>query len=121
VKNRTYERGVNKMKKLDERDWKTLKNALNFKQLEELCEKGVLTLNKEQAIQVLKESIELDNTTMKEVKKNMPNVTDEKMIEMLNTYLKNGEEINKRETELLERLQQDEEDYIIGFMKGARG
>ena len=108
------------MKRLEMKDWEILHWALDIKQLEEIQEKGTLTLDKQGAIDTLKRSLKLGAEVRKQMEVNLQNLT-EKEREMVQQIITNGIERDKDEAELLERLEKDTEDYLIGFMKGDRG
>lgn len=108
------------MKKLNNEEWEVLHWALSVKQIEEIQEKGFLNLTREQAIETLKESLELGKTTRENVLATIVQCTDEQK-EMINKIIEGSQQREKEEKELLEKLENDKDEYLIGFMKGTRG
>ena len=108
------------MKRLNEKEFEVMKEALSIKQLEEIGMKGSIELNKQQMIDTLKDDIRIQNELRENMMNNLENA-DEKVREMMTTCINNGEIIIKEQTELLNKLENDSEDYLQGFMKGTRG
>ena len=81
---------------------------------------GRLILNKQQAIDTLKEDIRVGKETYEHMMANIDKVEDANVREQMETCLRNGELRNKEEQELIDRLEKDDNEYEIGFVKGER-
>lgn len=107
------------MKRLNEKEWEIMKDALSFKQLEEIQMKGSLTLNKKQMLEALIESNkEVNEYVLKQVKEE--NVQDEYK-EMVRDMRRKAIQHIEENTKLFTKIINDKEDYEVSFMKGNRG
>lgn len=109
------------MKRLNEKDFEIMKWSLTGEQLNEIREKGMITLNKQQMIETLNKEIKGTKEMQIEVEKNIDKTDDAMVKDMMNKCLEGGTlRINEMQ-ELLNKLENDNEDYLQGFMKGDRG
>lgn len=104
------------MKRLNQKEWEVMRDALSVKQLEKVQLEGMLLLNKQEMIDALKRS----NKEVKEiVLDNLKNITDEYK-DVREKLEKNGKLHIEKNTKLLNKLENDNNDYEVSFLKGGK-
>lgn len=107
------------MKRLNEKEWEIMRDALSIKQMEQVQRDGAMTLNKKQMIERLMEDVEeINKNILMEVK--VENV-EEQYKDMVTTIRANSIKHIEEDLRLFTKLVNDNEEYSFSVMKGTRG